>query len=244
MKIDRSLFLLLTGTIAAATTAVACEVKVEAGPPPQTAQGPQPPPPQAAAPPPPAAPPPAAKPSISKVPVIPFHFLPFGQPAPAAGAGGAPPPQPGACLDDGAATPDDCAKMQAADKSCAPFPFPTQKCAAYKQYFKPKVAAAAVSCMNGLSSKQVCDGSQSYTCGNGALNQACVDQSVAQLCGVAATSCKTTAQDCTAMLSGLNDAGRTAVAQCIAQGCAAGLYPCVEGLSSSSEGVSKPAKPK
>jgi hypothetical protein len=120
--------------------------------------------------------------------------------------------------------------MKAPDTSCAPFPFPQQRCATYKSNFAPKVAASAVSCMAALSSKQVCDGSQAYNCGKAALAQACPDPTVGQLCAIAATSCKSTAADCTALLSGLNDQGKQQVAQCVAQGCQAGLYSCIEGL--------------
>jgi hypothetical protein len=125
--------------------------------------------------------------------------------------------------------------MHAPDSSCAPFPFPQQRCQTYKTYFDPKVAAAAISCQIALTPKQVCDASQSYGCGKTALAQACADPTVAQLCQIAVTSCKTSATDCSAMLSGLNAQGQQAVAQCVAQGCQNGLYSCIEGLTSSSE---------
>jgi len=124
----------------------------------------------------------------------------------------------------------DCGTLKAPDTSCSPFPFPQQKCAAYKTYFDPKIAAQAISCMATLSSKQVCDATQTYGCGKAALAQACPDPEVSQLCAVAAGSCKSTTADCTSLLSGLNDQGKQLVAQCIAQGCQAGLYSCVEGL--------------
>jgi hypothetical protein len=98
----------------------------------------------------------------------------------------------------------------------------------------PKVSAAAVACMTGLSSKQACDASQSDDCAKAALAQACPDSTVAQLCAVALTACKTSAGDCTSMLSGLNDQGKQQVAQCVAQGCSAGLYACIQGLTTTS----------
>jgi hypothetical protein len=101
------------------------------------------------------------------------------------------------------------------------------------------VAAAAVSCLASLSSKQVCDATQTYGCGKAALAQACADPEVTQLCGIAATSCKSSPADCTALLSGLNDQGKEQVAACVAKGCQAGLYSCVEGLTSSTEGTLK-----
>jgi len=231
MKIDRTLFLVLTGSLAGA----GCEVYVN--------EHPKPPPaaPAAATPVKPAVvarqQPPAPPAPPSKV--VPLRRLAGGGAAPTPSGGGTTPPAPSTCLDTGAATIPDCGAMQAADSSCAPFPFPQQKCSAYKTYFDPKVAAVAVSCMTALNGKQVCDGSQSYNCGKAALVQACPDSTLAQLCAIAATSCKSTASDCTALLSGLNDQGKDQVAQCIAQGCSAGLYSCIEGLTSSAAGASK-----
>jgi hypothetical protein len=86
--------------------------------------------------------------------------------------------------------------------------------------------------MESMSSKQLCDGENTYDCGKQALSEACPDTDLAQLCSIAASSCRTTASDCTALLSGLNDTAKQAVAKCIATGCHSGLYSCVEGLSS------------
>jgi hypothetical protein len=232
MKVDRSLFLVLTGTLAGA-----CHIYVDE-PPPQTAATPPPPtanqsPPSTAVPPPPPQPQPGS-PAQPQTPAplpqtpsppqrtIPIHLHGGSSPAPAPGQT--------ACLDANASTVPDCAAMKAPDPSCAPFPFPQQRCATYKSYFDPKVAAVAVSCMNALSSKQVCDGSQTYNCGKAALAQACPDSTVGQLCAIAATSCKSTPAECTSLLSGLNDQGKQQVAQCVAQGCTGGLYSCIEGL--------------
>ncbi len=233
MKVDRSLFLLLTGALAGG-----CHVYIDE-PPSRTARPPAPPP-QAhaapAAPPPSAAPPPAAPPP-TKPPVqqaVAPHLPPLRGVvvAPANSGGNAPPASPAAptCLDSNAATVPDCATMKAPDTTCAPFPFPQQECSTYKTYFDPKVAAQAISCMASLSSKQVCDATQTYGCGKAALAQACPDAALAQLCSIATTACKSTQADCMSLLSGLNDHGQQQVAACIAQGCQSGLYSCVEGL--------------
>jgi hypothetical protein len=95
----------------------------------------------------------------------------------------------------------------------------------------PKVAAAAVNCMEAMTSEQICHAMGSYDCGKQALSEACADTGLSQMCEIAAKSCKTTANDCTALLSGLNDAAKQEVARCISRGCQAGLYSCVEGLS-------------
>jgi hypothetical protein len=147
-----------------------------------------------------------------------------------------PPPTPadartGTCLDELAAPRADCALVRAPDASCAPFPFPLQKCAAYQAYFDPKIAAVAVACLAGLSSRQLCDPTQIDACGTNALSEACEDPTVGQLCAIAATSCKTTSIECSSIVSGLNDQGKELVAKCIAKGCQASLYSCVEGLA-------------
>ena len=144
-------------------------------------------------------------------------------------AGGAAPTAP-TCLDTGAATVGDCAAVQA-PATCASAPSPQQKCNAYKNNFIPKVAALTVACMRGLNSAQVCDTTSISTCARTALSQACPAPAVAQLCTIAATPCKTTTADCTSVLSGLSDQGQQTVAQCVAQGCAAGLSACIDGLA-------------
>ncbi len=118
--------------------------------------------------------------------------------------------------------------------SCPTAPTAVQKCNAYKAYFAPKVAAAAVSCLTGLTSAQVCDTTQVSACAKTALAQACPAPAVGQLCQIAAASCKATPADCTAALSGLSDQGQQAVAQCVATGCAGGLYACIDGLAGAS----------
>lgn len=162
-------------------------------------------------------------------PAAPVKVVPLKLHSATPASGVTPPPAP-ACLDTGAATAGDCAALQG-PSGCAPAPTPLQKCTAYKAYFQPKVAAAAVSCMTGLSGTQECDATQTSACGKTALARACPDPSVAQLCQIAASPCKTTATDCAATISGLNDQGKQMVAQCVATGCAAGLSACIDGLS-------------
>ena len=136
----------------------------------------------------------------------------------------------GTCLDELAAPPPDCSLLRAPDPSCEPFPLPYQKCESYKAYFDPKIAAVAVACLAGLSSRQLCDPGQIDACGTNALSEACEDRTVGQLCAVAATSCGTSSTECASILSGLNDQAKQLVAKCIANGCQAGLYPCTQGL--------------
>jgi hypothetical protein len=138
---------------------------------------------------------------------------------------------PAACLDTGTASVGDCGAIKPPDGSCAHSSAARQKCDAYKTYFDAKIAAIAVSCVTPLSSRQVCDASQPLLCAKTALAQACADPSVVQLCQIAATSCKITPGECSALLSGLNDGGQQAIAQCVAQGCPTGLGGCIDGLA-------------
>jgi hypothetical protein len=220
MMNDRSRLFLALSAGGLLVSVAACEVIVDK---PAKSPPPAPPTPPAAAAQ--AAPAQAAPAAPKEVKVAPLH-LHGAQPAPSGGGTVAP---AAACLDTGTATVGDCAAMQAST-ACPAAPTPQQKCNAYKTYFAPKVAAAAVACLTALSSAQVCDPNQVSGCGHAALAQACPVPAVAQLCQIAAGPCKTTATDCTSALSGLDDQGQQAVAQCVAQGCGAGLLACIDGL--------------
>jgi len=223
MKVDRSLFHLFTGAIAA--SAVACVVKEY-----------QPPPP-----PPPAPPPAAAQNAAQAQPGAKNAALPHLQPIHEGQASNNPPPpphngptpsSPTSCLDQGSVAPPTCSASLTS--SCSGNAFPMQRCQAYLQYFDPKVGANAVNCMNGLGANS-CDAQHAYDCGKAALAQSCPDNTTtAQLCQIAAGPCKVAANDCVTMLSGLNSNGQDAVAQCVAGGCSAGLYSCIEGLGATS----------
>jgi len=225
MKTDRLAILMVASALSAGA---ACEVYVGSKSP-QSATAAQPPSNQ-----------PGATPGDPSRPnkAIPMHLGQGAgaQPTPAtpSSTGTAPAPAPVAggmpCLDTGATRVGDCAAMQAPDPSCSASTSAQQKCNAYKAYFQAKVAAAAVSCLGGLTSRQACDASLTSSCARGALAQACPDASLGQLCQIAASSCRTSAADCTAMLSGLNLQGQQAVALCVAQGCQAGLFACIDGL--------------
>ncbi len=174
-----------------------------------------------------AQPPPPAAPAPRPVRVVPLHLHGTAQ-APTGSV--APPAAATSCLDDSAATVADCGAMPAPDPSCAASSTARARCAAYQASFNPRVAAVAIACMSALSGTQQCDPSQADTCAKSALVQACADSTVSQLCGIASTSCKTSASECSTMLSGLNDQGKQQVAQCVAQGCLAGLLGCLQTL--------------
>jgi|CZKU01.1.fsa_nt_gi hypothetical protein len=223
MKLDRSVVLLGLFAAGAAASIAACHVYVD----------------EPAKPPPPAAP--AAAPAAQAEPkkVVPIHLHGAVTPgaAPATPAVPATPTGPATCLDTTAVAVGECAAVQAS-AACSAAPTPQQKCNAYKANFIPKVGAAAVACITALNSTQVCDTTSISTCARTALAQACPVPAVAQLCIIAATPCKTTAADCTTVLSGLSDQGQQAVAQCVAQGCGAGLSACIDGLATASTAAS------
>jgi hypothetical protein len=268
MKISRSLFLAMTGAIAAG----ACHVYVDEPPP-----SPPPPPPRVVYRYPPAPPPGytaevsynapyyyGARPPPPRVvrrprravgvatadpgyrPAPPSLGL-TSPPNPSAESGGAvappatstppsslvPPTPPTAategCLDAEAMPVPDCSEVKV-DPTCGIRSFVMQRCATYRNLLDPKVATVAIGCMASLSPTQLCDATNTYDCGKQALAQACADTGLASMCQIAATSCKTTENDCTALLSGLSDTGKQKVAECVSHGCKAGLYSCVEGL--------------
>ncbi len=151
------------------------------------------------------------------------------------------PPTPGAtpapapasmqgCLDVGAsANVPGCAVHTAL--LCSASTMAARRCQTYATTMVPTVAASAVDCMNRLSGVSVCDPVEISACGHRALSQACPDPgTVAPLCQIAADPCKSSQSDCVALLSGLTFDAQDAVARCVAKGCSAGLYACVEGL--------------
>lgn len=241
MNICRSVFLTLTAGMASA----ACAVQISAGTGSRSPQNtPQPPAPAAPSPQGPAVATPEPGPvptpgptgpvrKISRADLAATRASKAPDPAPSPAPSPAPAPAP-ACLDDGAATVAECAVSSPASEGCGTFA--SQKCASYKMYLKPKVAAKAVSCMNALPKEQTCGSTAPYDCGRDALKSACADAHVAEVCKTVATACKETAESCSQLVSGLNDAGKQAVAACAARGCSAGLYSCIEGLMPSTEG--------
>lgn len=236
MKIDRTAFLVLTAAIATA----GCEVIVE-HPEAKTPGQPTPPPPKPPAPhvaqnnaTPTPAKPVTPTPQRPRVILTPAHVNPPPTPTPTpTPTPPTPTPAPAACLDSSTTAAVTCAT------TCSSNPFMAQRCAVYAADFDAKVGATAIACMNGLTGAKACDSQAAYDCGKAALGQACSDSTVAALCQIASTPCKVAQNDCVTMLSGLNAAGQDAVASCVAKGCSAGagLYSCIEGLTSSTEGV-------
>jgi hypothetical protein len=241
MKMDRSLFLLLTGSLAGA--GAACVVKVNE---PENAS------PAASA----SAVAASAAPSASAAPTATAPTGPqvgrnlkqvrgIGGLAPTTAGSATPTPTPApsaapttACLDTGAATAGDCGTMT--DKTCG---WAGKRCNAYKQYLQPKVAAQAVSCT--IAAANACGGQAAVSCGSTAMAAACTDATAATVCAQLAPACGATADQCTGILSSLNAAGRQqALSYCSAEGGAAcksaGLAACVNNaLFPAAEGSAK-----
>jgi hypothetical protein len=222
MKMDRSLFLLITGALAGTG---ACVIK-EVEPAPAT-------PPTATA----AAATPATAAPAATTPAMPpgkqvGHNLKTVRGVTNLGTTPAPTPTPTptptpatACLDTGTATAGDCTTM--VDKSCS---WAAKRCASYNQYLNPKVAAQAVSCT--VAATNACGGQAAVGCGQTAMAASCSDPNAATACAQLAPLCGTTADVCTPILSSLNAAGKQqALSYCSAEGGAgcksAGLSACV-----------------
>lgn len=134
------------------------------------------------------------------------------------------------CLDiEAPATVPRCAVRM--DPLCSANTTAAQRCQIYATMMVPTVAASAVDCMNKLTGVRTCDPVEISACGHRALSQACpAPETVAPLCQIAAEPCKSSQSDCVSLLSGLTYDAQDAVARCVANGCSAGLYACVEKL--------------
>ncbi len=155
-------------------------------------------------------------------------------------------PPPPVCDDNQNAGPiDDCPPMGPADEGVCTN-FAAKRCGEFKSAFKPKVAAAAVSCLKNLKGA-VCDPARVNLCGHSALMNACLEPEpdatkadttaipnspVAAACdaivkGCAGTPVGPTLADCRQTLSGMTDFGRAGMVACMATHCAdKGLLGC------------------
>ena len=142
---------------------------------------------------------------------------------------------------------EDCPAMGPADEGvCSNLA--AKRCAEFKLAFKPKVAQAAVSCLRSLKGNALCDPSRVNLCGHGALMAACPDlppsttatdagvvmppSPTSVACDAIVRGCNgqplgPTLADCRQTLSGMTDAGRANMVECMATHCAdKGLLGC------------------
>jgi hypothetical protein len=103
-----------------------------------------------------------------------------------------------------------------------------KRCNAYSANFKPKVAEAAVACLNAHKMRN-CDGCFSYSCGHRALMGACPDSAADDACDQIEQSCSgMTRVQCRSYLSGMNAKGRAAMVSCLTDNCAKGFGKCLQ----------------
>lgn len=202
MHIDRGSFLILVTTLAAGGAGGYIASEKNVVPHLDEWRGKPPPPP----------PPPPADASVPDV-------------APVVDAGPAAP----ACSDD-EGTPGACPPpgFPVFEGGCGSFAH--QRCNEYKRAMKPRVAAAAVECLNKLTAKERCDPVRVNLCGHVALMNACPEPedakepNVTSTCNEIAASCGKThvppsLVECRQTLSGLNQTGRESMVQCMKKHC-------------------------
>jgi hypothetical protein len=117
--------------------------------------------------------------------------------------------------------------------------FANQRCGEFKQAMKPRVAQAAVECLNKLSAQERCDPVRVNLCGHVALMNACAEADplieehepkagakpgALATCKTIALSCGKThvppsIVECKQALSGLNDNGRGLMIECMKKHC-------------------------
>jgi hypothetical protein len=162
---------------------------------------------------------PAAKTEISSAPALaPVIAAPVASVAPAAtcddsvGEADACPPMPGPTVEGGA--------------SCGAVA--TTRCADFKQTMKPRVAQAAVACLNKLTAAERCDPKRVELCGHLALMNACDDtaatSTIASSCEKIVATCGASPlapsqNECRLAMAGLRETGREAMLDCAKKHC-------------------------
>lgn len=227
MKIDRDVFRLLVSTLAGtAAVAPACTPRPAEGPgaepreivaiPAQPASPPPSPPPLA--PPPPApAPPPSAAPDAPRTTMVapnPYQGTPIHADAcaPSLNKVGAAP----AC------------SLRAPGPTCESFQDTVSECPTMSQLLQPRVAAAAIACLNRKSgTEEICTFNVSSICAYEALTSACLDPGARAPCQRVMAKCgapngryrKMTAEACEAGWSGVATGKRQKFISCITETC-------------------------
>ena len=177
---------------------------------------------------------------------------PVADAAPPVTASAPPPPPPAPA----APACDDSTAPASSVGECPPPGYPTIeggcgsfaniRCGELKQAMKPKVAAAAVACLNKLTPQERCDPARVYLCGHLAFMNACpepaadadagIAKSVASTCqaivdGCGASPIAPSMTECRQLLSGMTDVGRERTRTCMKTHCFdRGLVGC-EGVA-------------
>lgn len=148
------------------------------------------------------------------------------EPAAAPVASAAPAP---AC-DDSVGEPAACPPMgdPTAEGGAGCGGFAVTRCNDFKQTMKPRVAQAAVACLNKLSGGERCDPKRVELCGHLALMNACDDpaaastiagtcEKIVQTCG--ASPLAPSQNECRLAMAGLREVGRDAMLDCAKKHC-------------------------
>ena len=123
--------------------------------------------------------------------------------------------------------PKACA-LKAPGPTCESFNDTKQECPTMNKLLKPRVAAAAIDCMNRRSgTKEICEFNVSSICAYEALESACLDPSAKAACNKVMSRCggprgnynKMMRDACEAGVSGIADAKRTKFIACISESC-------------------------
>lgn len=98
---------------------------------------------------------------------------------------------------------------------------PRRACRRFAKSFRPGVAKVAIQCLESLSHSQVCgyDRCSAYNCGVMALARQPRDPSTEPLCAPVRKACGDDAYADCAYLSGLVEAARATIAQCLREKC-------------------------
>lgn len=169
---------------------------------------------------------PPPKPEPKPEPLVVDASVPEAAPPPVVDAG----PPPPTCNDE-VGTPGACPPpgFPVFEGGCGSFA--NQRCGEYKQAMKPKIAQAAVECLNKLSAQERCDPVRVNLCGHVALMNACTEpdsrnekDDPSGICKSIATSCGKTHVppsfvECRQALAGLNEKGRDLMVQCMKKHC-------------------------
>jgi hypothetical protein len=166
--------------------------------------------------PPPAPPPPIPAPSATPVVAS----------APPTVDASPPPVDAGAACDDGVGEADPCPPIgfPTAEGGCGAFTH--VRCNDFKQTMKPRVAKAAVACLNKLTPAERCDPRRVDLCAHLALMNACEEAApaIVSACDAVGEACAKapvppSRSECRRAMSGLREIGREAMVACVKKHC-------------------------
>lgn len=135
---------------------------------------------------------------------------------------------PTTTCDDSVGEPDACPALGSPTEEGGCGGFATVRCNDFKKTMKPRVAQAAVACLNKLSAGERCDPKRVELCGHLALMNACEDrvptstaasacEAIIQTCG--ASPLAPSLNECRLAMSGLREVGREAMLDCAKKHC-------------------------